>query len=115
MRPHQILSSTLELLDLPHKRIALGRIRNRPNRRLEFRRIRVLWNRHDNLHIVRRRPSLELRFSFDHKLYPRSRVGFDDGLAPNERFDLGVESVAHQLEFAVWWDEGNGSVRFESG
>jgi hypothetical protein len=35
-------------------------------------------------------------------------------LDPNQRLDLGVESVAHELEFAVWRDEADGPVVFES-
>ena len=39
----------------------------------------------------------------------------NDGLAPNKRFDLGVQSVGHELEFAVGRNEGYSAVGFETG
>lgn len=50
----------------------------------------------------------------EHVLYPASRVALDDALDPNQRLDLCVQPVAHELEFSVRWDKADGPVVLES-
>lgn len=37
----------------------------------------------------------------------------DDGLHPDERLDVRGEAVRHEVELAVWGDEGDGAVVLE--
>lgn len=43
------------------------------------------------------------------------RVWLDDSLDPNDRANLCGETIRHQLKLAIRWNEGNGSIVFESG
>lgn len=38
----------------------------------------------------------------------------DHGLCPNQRLDLSIQAVAHQLEFTVWGNERDRAVVFEA-
>lgn len=38
---------------------------------------------------------------------------FNHRLDPDQRLDLRVQPVRHQVKSAVWWDEGDGSVVVE--
>ena len=40
-------------------------------------------------------------------------MGFNDAFDPDQRLDLRVEPIAHQLKFAVRWDETDGSIVLE--
>mmetsp|Transcript_21420 Transcript_21420/g.67249 ORF Transcript_21420/g.67249 Transcript_21420/m.67249 type:complete len:257 (+) Transcript_21420:1433-2203(+) len=40
-------------------------------------------------------------------------MGLDDGLDPDERFDVGREAIGHEVELAVGRDEGDGPVVLE--
>lgn len=42
------------------------------------------------------------------------RVLLDERLGPDQRLDLGVEAVAHELELAVGRDERDGAVVLEA-
>lgn len=48
-----------------------------------------------------------------HILYPRPGVGFHQALDPDERLDLRVETVAHELELAVGGYKADGAVVFK--
>ena len=41
-------------------------------------------------------------------------VGLNHRLNPNERLDLGVQAVRHELEVTIGGDEGNGAVSVEA-
>mmetsp|Transcript_20563 Transcript_20563/g.44645 ORF Transcript_20563/g.44645 Transcript_20563/m.44645 type:complete len:217 (+) Transcript_20563:228-878(+) len=113
VRPHQILSSTMELLNRPNHAILIGQIRHVPHARLETRTIDIGWHGNDNFDIVRHAPTFELRSSFDHVFNPAPAVGFDYGLDPNERLDVRVQSVRHEVELSVGGDERYGPIVLE--
>lgn len=51
----------------------------------------------------------------DHKLNPAVRVRFHLRLHPDQRLHMGIESVVHQVELAIGWDEGNGAIMLKPG
>jgi len=50
----------------------------------------------------------------EHVLYPAARVALDHALDPDQRLDLRVQAVAHELELAVGRDEADGAVVLEA-
>jgi hypothetical protein len=55
---------------------------------LEFGRVSIVWNGNDDLDIVGRRSSFELRLGFDHEFDPGMGVSFNHTLDPDQRLYL---------------------------
>jgi len=60
-------------------------------------------------------PLFELRPCLDHIVRPAPAGGLHQALHPDQRFDVLGEPVAHEVERAVWGDEGDGAVVLEAG
>lgn len=43
--------------------------------------------------------------NLDHVLYTTVRVRLHHSLHPDQGFHVRCESVGHQVELSVWWDE----------
>mmetsp|Transcript_12035 Transcript_12035/g.34813 ORF Transcript_12035/g.34813 Transcript_12035/m.34813 type:complete len:284 (-) Transcript_12035:525-1376(-) len=113
MRPHQVLSASVELLYGPYDGILVGQVRYRSHGRFEGWRVDVRRNRDDDLNVVGHGSGFELRTGFDHVFDARAFVRLDHGFDPNQRLDMRVQTVRHQVEFSVGRDEGNGAIVFE--
>jgi len=59
-----------------------------PDGGLELWRVGVARNVDEDLDVVGRRPSLELRLGLHHDLHPGVRVPLNHGLDPDQRLDL---------------------------
>jgi hypothetical protein len=68
MGTHHEILSTGELLDFPHDAIPFGSIGHGTDGGFEFGRIGILRNRNQNLDIISRRSTFELRFSLANKV-----------------------------------------------
>mmetsp|Transcript_28252 Transcript_28252/g.45933 ORF Transcript_28252/g.45933 Transcript_28252/m.45933 type:complete len:319 (-) Transcript_28252:79-1035(-) len=113
VRPHQILPSSVELLDRPDHAILVRQVRHVAHARFEARTIHIGRDRNRDLHVIRHAPRLELRSRLDHVLDPRSAMGFHHGLHPDERLDVSVQPVRHEVELAVRRDERYGAIVLE--
>lgn len=111
---HEELLLAAKLLDLPDDGALLGGVVHGANVCPEARGVGVVGDGDDDLDIVGGAAALELRAGLEHVLDAGARVGLDDALDPDERLDLGVEAVRHELELAVRGDEGDCAVVFEA-
>ncbi len=111
---HEELLAAAELLDLPDDGALLGRVVNRADVGAEARRVGVVGDGNDNLDVVGGATALELGAGLEHVLDARPAVGLDNALDPDERLDLRVEAVRHELEFAVGRNEADGAVVLEA-
>jgi hypothetical protein len=68
----------------------------------------------DDLDVVGDGPVLELRLGLDGELHSGLAVVLDGGLDPDERLDLCVEAVGHELEVSVGRDERDRAVVLEA-
>jgi len=80
----------------------------------KFGTVRIVRHGHVDLHIIRRRPSLELRLHFHHILHPRSFMTLHRRLHPNQRLHGRAQSIAHQFELTVGGYERDGAIVLES-
>src|SRR3569833_126005 len=112
---HEELLEAAELLDLPDDGALLGSIVHAAYVGPEARRVGVVRHGHDDFDVVGGAAALELGPGLQHVLYPAAAVGLDDALDPDQRLDLGVEAVRHQLELPVGRYEGYGAVALEAG
>jgi len=48
-----------------------------------------------------------------HVFDPRTRVTFDHALHPDQRLDLGIQAVAHELKFSIGRDETYSTIVLE--
>ncbi|KFY90763.1 hypothetical protein V498_05845 [Pseudogymnoascus sp. VKM F-4517 (FW-2822)] len=85
-----------------------------PDIRPKARAISVIRHRHYDFDVIRRAAALELRLGLEEVLDARAAVVLDHALDPNQRLDLRVEPVRHELELAVGRDEGDGAVVLEA-
>ena len=76
--------------------------------------IRIVWDGHPYLDVVRGAASLELCLALDDVLDAGAAMAFDGGFDPYQGLDGRRESVGHELEFAVGRDERDGAVVFEA-
>ena len=90
---HQKLLSARKTLHLPGDDRLFGQPLAIARRCAEFGRIGVARHRNQNLHIVRRRASLELGARLHHDLHPRVGVLLNVALHPNQRFDLRLNKI----------------------
>ena len=134
MCTHEEFMITSQLLYLPHKSRLVWSILHTPRRCLfnilintkpkkaenhethsELGTISIVRHRNINLHIIRCAPPLELSLHLDHILYSTAFMAFYSSFDPNKGFDRGGEAIGHELKLAVRWDEGDGTIIFESG
>ena len=113
MSPHQVLLAAGERLDVPHDGRELGRVLAVADGRLELGRAGVVGHGDDDLHVVGGRAALELRLGLDHVLDAGVSVPLDHRFDPNQRLNVGVEAVRHELELSVGRDEGDGAIVVE--
>ena len=111
---HEELLAARKGLDRPHDAVLLGHVLAVACRGLELGAVGVGRHRNDDLDVVGRAPLLELTLRLDHVLDARVRVALDHRLDPEERLDLRVESIGHELEVAVGRYERDGAVVLEA-
>ena len=114
LRAHEELLVAAKLLNLPDDGALLGGVVDGAKVGAEARGVGVVGDGDDDLDIVGRGAALELGLGLEHVLDAGARVGLDDALDPDERLDLGVEAVGHELELAVGRDEGDCAVVLEA-
>jgi hypothetical protein len=56
----------------------------------------------------------EMRTNLEHVFYPAARMALDNAFDPDQRLDLRIQPVTHELEFAVRWYKADGPVVFET-
>lgn len=113
LRSHEVLFAARELLDFPDESGFFGNVVNCADGCSEPGRIGIVWHRDVQFDIVGGRPALELSFDFDDVFDTAAAVRLNQSLCPDERFHLGIQPVAHELEFAVGRNERNRPVVLE--
>ena len=68
----------------------------------------------DDFYVVGCGAAFELGACFEYEFDPASGMHPHLGFDPYQWFDLGVEPVGHEFEFAIGWDEGDCSVVLEA-
>lgn len=111
---HKELLVAAELLDLPDDGALLGGVVDGADVGAEAGRVGVVRHGDDDLDVVSGTAALELRLGLEQVLDTRAGMRLDDALDPDERLDLGVETVRHELELAVGGDKGDGAVVLET-
>lgn len=102
---HEELFIATKLFNLPDDGALLGGVVDRADVRSESRRVCVFGNRDNNLDVICGRPALELGLGFEHVFDAGARVRLDHALDPDQRLDLRVETVGHELELAIGRNE----------
>mmetsp|Transcript_238 Transcript_238/g.554 ORF Transcript_238/g.554 Transcript_238/m.554 type:complete len:355 (+) Transcript_238:196-1260(+) len=113
VRAHQVLPSPVELLDGPDHAILVGEVCHVSHAALEAGTVHVGRDRDGYLHTVGDAAGFKLGSGLDHVLDTGSAVGFHNGLDPYQRLDVRVQSIRHEIELAVRWDEGYGPIVLE--
>lgn len=112
---HQELLAATKLLDLPHNGALLRRVVHTSYVCPKARRIGILGDRNNDLDVVCRASPLELSPGLEHVLYPGARMALHHAFYPDQRLDLCVQAVAHELELAVRGNKGDRPVVLETG
>jgi hypothetical protein len=110
---HQELFTSWELFENPDHATLVWNVFNSSDVGLEYWRINIRWNRNNDFNVVGYRLLFELGFSFNDKFNLGFSKVFNNGLNPDQRLNMCIQSVGHQLKFTVRWDESNQSLRFE--
>ena len=105
----------MKLLNRPDNGILIGQVGDVADGALEGGTVDIGGHGNDDLDIVGDTPGLELGPGLDHILDPRALVGLNHRLDPDERLDVGVETVGHEVELSVGRDEADGAVVLEAG
>lgn len=71
----------------------------------EFGCVSIVRHGDTDLDVVRCGPSLKLRLSLDHVFRAGSSVVLDNSLDPDERLNVGLEAIGHELKLTIRWDE----------
>mmetsp|Transcript_14532 Transcript_14532/g.31314 ORF Transcript_14532/g.31314 Transcript_14532/m.31314 type:complete len:209 (-) Transcript_14532:318-944(-) len=105
----------MKLLNRPNDTILIWQIRHIPHRTFEARTIDIGRNRNANLHIVRHRSRFELTTSLDHVLNSRSTMRLHHRLYPNQRLDVRIQPVRHEIKLSIRRNETNGAIVLKPG
>ncbi|GIX62848.1 cob(I)yrinic acid a,c-diamide adenosyltransferase [Babesia caballi] len=113
-RVERELLLALELLDAPHNHVAIRQVLGRADGGLERRALHVRRHRNVELHVLGDGLGLELRNRADREVDARGGLVVHQDVAREERLDVTVDAICHELELAVRRDEGDGPVRLEA-
>ena len=110
---HMELFAARELLDDPDHGRFVGNVLNDTHVGLEDRRGDIDGHGNDDLDVVRNGLLLELRAGFDHVLNLARREIFDLRAHLDQRLDLRVHTVRHELKLAIRRNERDQAFRAE--
>ena len=113
MRPHEELLTACELLDAPDHRVGVGHVFYVAHVGLENGRVDIGRHGNDDLHVVRDGLGFELSLSFDQVLDLGATEILNNTVSPNQRLDVRVQSISHQIELTIRRDERDVALLLE--
>mmetsp|Transcript_8579 Transcript_8579/g.14814 ORF Transcript_8579/g.14814 Transcript_8579/m.14814 type:complete len:224 (-) Transcript_8579:414-1085(-) len=110
MCSHTEFSTALKLFDAPHNSVYFWFVFALAHTAFEERCVGVGGHGHNDFDVVGSRALFKRRFGLDHVFDARVGVTFDERLDPDQRLDVGGETVRHQLKLAVGRNKRNGAI-----
>ena len=110
---HQELFAAGKLLDAPNHGIGIRDVLDIADVCLENGRVDILRNGDNDFDVVGDGLRFELRLSLDKILDLGATEVFNDTVGPDQRLDVSVQTIGHQVEFTIRRDERNVTLLFE--
>lgn len=107
------LLTTWELLDCPDERVIIRRIPHATGCALCLWSIHVWWHWDFDLDVLGNALWAVLSPSTDEHFNPSTLVSLNCRVNVDDRLDRSGQTVAHQLELAIWWNECDGTITLE--